>query len=511
MTAVEVAQKTTPLKPQPRKVEMGNLVGRGLATAQGKPENSATHLQSKASDVAIGKVFLTQTNEVLRGAGVLRLPHDAESMMVAQRVKFEQVPLLKRIHQEAAAAALAEVAAGGRATPERPERGETPGLPRRGIGLDGTLRRRGHRATQRGQEQRGRMAKHGNPFLAASEPARMSQPTEAVSKSAMYFDAASKTCIVPPFEKARSGQGRLSPAARLDAPPERGEMGRGPWKKWTPPYRTHHDLKRPWQHQPADDQGGQRAGRQASDSAVGWPIAVHQGASEGTDASAQRLCRPASVHEHRMGDTWFKDSDHRQAASYFDTPLWSRAKEGVETPYWMQPKTMNETSTFHFPLQEASAATRRPGTDLNMTVPSTGSTDSQIHPRLMRSLDNKELRHFLARAGVWSVEPLSTCPRPELLGLARQHMSQIREIKKSCAYHDCKRLGKPGSVTDKYRVALQKSDTVGSLYQGKQTTSVEPTAQAAPEADELIREVENAQMELEKSIEAVCVCVCVCV
>jgi hypothetical protein len=90
-------------------------------------------------------------------------------------------------------------------------------------------------------------------------------------------------------------------------------------------------------------------------------------------------------------------------------------------------------------------------------------------------------------------------------------MSQIREIKKSGAYNECKRFGKPGSVTDKYRVALQKSDNVGSLYQGKQTTTVEPTAQAAPEADELIREVENAQKELEKSIEAVCVCVCVCV
>ena len=488
--SVTAAQPTTPLRPQPQKRDVGDLVGRALGWDKGKPETGVTHLTSPARDVPIGSI--KTADEVLRG--VLRSPLDAPN-----------VPLLKRIHQEAAAAALAEMAGGshGRATPERPERGATPGLPRRGIGLDGTLRRRGHRATQRGQEQRARMTKQGNPVLAVNDAARTSLPTDAVARPSMYLDSVSKTCIVPPFEKAHSGQGRLSPAARLDAAPERGEMGRGPWKQWTPPYRAHYEWKRPWQHQPAPDQGRQRTGGQGSNNGGGSPIAV---AHEGSDGPALSLSRPASVQDHRMGDTWFKDADHRQKASYFDTPLWSRAKEDIVTPYWMQPKTMNESSTFHFPLQEASAATRRPGTNLDLTVPSTSSTDSHIHPRLLRSLDNRELRHYLARAGVWSVEPLATCPRPELIGLARQHMGQIREIKKSGAYQDCKRFGKPGSVADKYRVALHKSDSVGSLYQGKKSPQAEVPAQAAPAGNELIREVEDAQIELERSIEAVCVC-----
>lgn len=43
----------------------------------------------------------------------------------------------------------------------------------------------------------------------------------------------------------------------------------------------------------------------------------------------------------------------------------------------------------------------------------------------VRSLENRELRHYLARAGVWSVEPLSHAPRAELLTLARTHIARL--------------------------------------------------------------------------------------
>ena len=102
------------------------------------------------------------------------------------------------------------------------------------------------------------------------------------------------------------------------------------------------------------------------------------------------------------------------------------------------------------------------------------------------------------------------------MGLARHHMSKIREIKKDDAFQSCKKFGKPGSVTDKYRVALRHSDSVEVMDakspQANSTNSAGPARtvgthrgrnSSAPEDGELIRDVEAAQMELEKSIEAV--------
>ena len=489
-----VAKPTTSLKPQPKKVDMGHLVGRGLSTpqdAQAPPPPAAT---TPPRDVA---VHITKTaDEVLRGAGVLK------------STDRPAPPLLKRIHQEAAVTA----AVLGDPGDERLERGNTPGLPRRGVGFDGSLRRRGMRPTQRGHDQVERMVQ-ANPVFSMTNPQRVSLPNESVQRGPMYYDQISKTCIVPPFEQSPDNPGHLSPAHRLDAPPLRGEMGRGAWKRWTPPYRAHHAWKRPWQDQ--QDRSDDAARHHAGDAAKGSAKAIAQ---DRLNDSVPALSRPESVQGesvHRMGDTWFKDVGHRHVASYFDTPLWSRAKEGIVTPYWMQPDVMTHSSSWGFPFRDlgTSSLQRRTCAQHRATAPSTSSTDSNIDPRLLRSLDNKELRHYLARAQVWSSEPLASCTRPDLIGLARQHMGKIQEIKKDESFKACKKYGKPGSVADKYRNALRHSDTVEVM----EITRASPKSKGAvnvrsegvgdpggePGEGELIRDVEAAQMELEKSIEAV--------
>ena len=136
MPLQSVAQKTTPLRYELKKVDMGDLVGRGLGVGGGRQDTSATHMTSPPRDVPINS---TRTaDQVLKGVGV-----------------SANVPLLKRIHQEAASAT--SFASGGEPARDCAERGKFPGMPRRGIGFDGGLKRRGHRATQRGQEQIDRM------------------------------------------------------------------------------------------------------------------------------------------------------------------------------------------------------------------------------------------------------------------------------------------------------------------------------------------------------------------
>jgi hypothetical protein len=313
----------------------------------------------------------------------------------------------------------------------------------------------------------------------------------------MSYDKHSKTCIVPTFEAAPADR---SPARRLDAPPLQGEMGRVPWKKWTPPYRAHEPWKHPWQH-PEEDEAAQRIHAQVNAASAGGP-------SGGRANISLEKSRPASVQEeHRMGDTWFKDPNHRMRASYFDTPLWSRAKRGIETPSWMQPDVMAHTSTWAFPYKDQNPdASRRAD---RADVPNTSSTDSNIDPKVLRSLAKKELRHYLARARAWSTEPLSTCPRDDLRMLARQNMSKMREMKKDESFHICEKFGKPSSVTDKYRMALRKNEflaleTLDPYLSRKLLSSDRGDREGKGDVSNLIRDVEAAQNELEKSIQAVC-------
>jgi hypothetical protein len=271
-------------------------------------------------------------------------------------------------------------------------------------------------------------------------------------------------------------------------------MGRVPWKKWTPPYGTQLVERRPWQQY-------EESKRNPAEKGPG-------------EVEVPLLSRPASSLDDAMNYTWFKTQDHRHVTSYFDTPMWSRAKEEVTTPFWMQPSVMSQSSTYGFPHTVTASTSRRGnGASLDMIVPSTSSTSSEIHPRLLRSLDNRELRHYLARAGVWSSEPLASCPRIDLLGLARQNISKLREVKKDPSYKECVKYGKPGSVADKYRVALRRSDKVGFLADSPKSLRRENSALGGnketgsaredPEDQDLIRDVEAAQFELEKSIEAV--------
>lgn len=149
-----IALPTTPLKPQVKAVDIGDLVGRGLGT-HGRQEATATSGRDPNQGRQV-PIHSTKTqDEVPRGgAGVLG-PKSAQ--------EWPAVPLLKRIHQEATVLAAA-VAAGRELEKGRAERGETPGMPRRGIGFDGGLKRRGHRATQRGKEQIEMMGLNKNPL-----------------------------------------------------------------------------------------------------------------------------------------------------------------------------------------------------------------------------------------------------------------------------------------------------------------------------------------------------------
>ena len=523
-----IVQPTAPLQP-PKKVELvGDLVGRGLGTAdggRGARGTPASQQTSPSRDVPVAKNKTAgladargSTGGILRGPAVLKSVQDEMDRHLP--AKHMAPPLLKKIQQEAAAAAAVAASNPGG---ERTERGQTAGLPRRGIGFDGGLKRRGHRSTQRGQQQILSMNGNNHPEYAHVMQQKMST-TQAVKRSSMSIDPASKTMIVPQFQPlqnnvmashlAYAAAGRQSPlrgsrvldspTKRLDNPPLRGEMGRAAWKRWTPPYRTEHTWRRPWQQ---ETDGGAMI-KEADSAVFEGALPVHLDAhGNNFEGSQPSLSRPASV-----GQTWFQDADHRMAASYFDTPLWSRAKEAAVTPFWMQPDLMAKSSVYGFPPSpQGTTVSRRQRVDLDTTLPATtSSTSSGIHPRMLRSLDNKELRHHLARAGVWSVEPLATCPRPELLALARQHMEKLGDIKKDGAYKDCKKFGKPGSVTDKYRVAFRKSDSVG-VFGSLSAPDAVPTeplekndgGKARHEDAGLIADVEAAQLELEKSIAAV--------
>ena len=129
-----IAQPTTPLKPQEKKIEINDLVGRRIGLSDHAQETAATPL-SPPRDVNVRKS--KSADQILRG--VISAPERTH------------VPLLRRIHQEATASVAAMVEGGE--VEERTDRGRTPGMPRRGVGFDGGLRRRGHRPTQRGKEQ----------------------------------------------------------------------------------------------------------------------------------------------------------------------------------------------------------------------------------------------------------------------------------------------------------------------------------------------------------------------
>ena len=105
-----IVQPTAPLQP-PKKVELvGDLVGRGLGTADGGRGTPASQQTSPSRDVPVAKNKPAgladargSTGGILRGPAVLKSVQDEMDRHLP--AKHKAPPLLKKIQQEAAAAA----------------------------------------------------------------------------------------------------------------------------------------------------------------------------------------------------------------------------------------------------------------------------------------------------------------------------------------------------------------------------------------------------------------------
>ena len=96
------------------------------------------------------------------------------------------------------------------------------------------------------------------------------------------------------------------------------------------------------------------------------------------------------------GGGWFEgDVAIMSRYPYFTTPIHDQVKGDLKTPGWMDPKRMSRTTQMYMPPKEGTLG--EGGGDLQRVRSMASTVDSSIAPNQLRAMDNKELRHAIAR------------------------------------------------------------------------------------------------------------------